>query len=271
MTEFRTPDGCSLGYTLHASPGTPHRLALIHSLALDHSIWDGVVAEIGEAASVLTWDCRGHGKSERRVTREFTPELFAQDLMELLDHVGWASAVVAGCSMGGNVTQAFGYLYPSRTKGLGLVDTTAFYGAEAPVVWHERAEKARSNGLGSMIAFQTTRWFTDAFRTNNPDLIARLTEVFLGNDIDCYAATCEMLGHADLRSRLGLLKMPVAIVVGDEDYATPVAASEHLHANIPDSTLIILKGRHLTPIECPAEVASQLLELARRTESNPTS
>ena len=46
--------------------------------------------------------------------------------------------------------------------------------------------------------------------------------------------------------------MPVAIVVGEEDYATPVAMAQQLHEAIPQSTLTILpRARHLTPIECP--------------------
>jgi 3-oxoadipate enol-lactonase len=262
-----TSDGCSLDYTLHHSPAAPHRIVLIHSLALDRSVWDGVVAAIGGQASVLTYDCRGHGKSGHCVGARFTPELFAQDLAELLDHLGWTSAVIAGCSMGGNVAQAFGGRYPSRAAALGLIDTTAFYGEDAPRIWRERAETARSSGLSSLIAFQATRWFSDAFRERQTDLIRRLNEVFLGNDLDCYAAACDLLGHADLRPYLKALTMPVSIVVGEEDYATPVSASEHLHAAIPGSTLSILKGRHLTPIECPSEVASHLLEVARRAEA----
>jgi 3-oxoadipate enol-lactonase len=259
-----TSDGCTLDYTVRESPGAPHRIALIHSLALDRSIWDGVVAAIGGAASILTYDCRGHGKSGRCLNAEFTPDLFARDLAELLDHVGWPSAVIAGCSMGGNVAQAFGYLYPSRTRGLALIDTTAFYGDDGAATWHERATTARTNGLASMVDSQIARWFSDAFRANNPDTIAKLSDVFRGNDIDCYAASCELLGHADLRQGAASLKMRVAIVVGEEDFATPVAASEYLHAAIPGSTLTILKGRHLTPFERPLEIASQLLELARR-------
>jgi 3-oxoadipate enol-lactonase len=125
------------------------------------------------------------------------------------------------------------------------------------VKWRERAEAAQSSGLASMIAFQNMRWFTDAFRAGQPNLIARLTEVFVGNDLDCYTADCEMLGRADLRLYLPSLKMPVAIAVGKEDPATPFAAA------VPRSTLPILNGRHLTLIERPSEVASILLELAR--------
>src|SRR5213594_88028 len=45
--------------------------------------------------------------------------------------LGWRKAAVAGCSMGGNVAQAFAAEYPQRTTALGLIDTTAWYGADA--------------------------------------------------------------------------------------------------------------------------------------------
>jgi len=57
---------------------------VIHSLALDRSVWDGVVDTMKNEAEILTYDCRGHGRSERRAGT-FTAELFATDLAELLD------------------------------------------------------------------------------------------------------------------------------------------------------------------------------------------
>ena len=45
MAEATAKDGTKLSYTLHPAPGKP-RLALIHSLALDRSIWDPVVAAL---------------------------------------------------------------------------------------------------------------------------------------------------------------------------------------------------------------------------------
>ena len=265
---FKTSDGCGIAYTIHsARAANAPRIALVHSLALDASVWDGVVAKLAGRADILAYDCRGHGRSERQAAI-FTPELFARDLMELLDHVGWRDSLVGGCSMGGCVAQAFAGQYPSRASAVALIDTTAWYGNEAPKTWRERAAAAQSKGLAGLVEFQITRWFGDSFRAANPDVVDSIVRVFLANDLDCYAATCLMLGDADLRSYLPSLRMPVAIIVGEEDYATPVAASRHLHGAITGSTLTILpKARHLTPIECPEEIASHLLHLVERAAS----
>jgi 3-oxoadipate enol-lactonase len=262
---FQTSDDCTIAYTLRAArnPGLP-RVVLIHSLALDASIWDGVVPRLAVHADILTYDCRGHGRSGKH-TQTFTMARFARDVMELLDHVGWQSAVAAGCSMGGCVAQALVGLYHTRVTGLGLIDTTAWYGEDAPAVWRERAAAVRSKGLVGLLEFQLPRWFSDEFRKSNPELLKATTEAFLANDLDCYAASSIMLGDADLRPYLKGLSVPTAIIVGEEDYATPVAAAEQLHQAIPDSTLTIIPGaRHLTPIERPEEIAIQLIALLGR-------
>jgi 3-oxoadipate enol-lactonase len=262
---FTTSDHLPISFTLHPSPreGAP-RIALIHSLALDRSVWDGVVERLHGDAEILTYDCRGHGQSGRRADA-YTADLFGRDLAELLDHVGWPQTAVAGCSMGGNVAQAFAGLYPQRATALGLIDTTAWYGADAPAKFAERAAAAAAKGMRGLIDFQLTRWFSDEFRASHPDELARLTTLFAGNDLDCYAASCGLLGSVDTRPYLPTFHMPVAVVVGEEDYATPVAMAEHLHRSIPQSTFTILpRARHLTPIEHPDAIASELLSVLRR-------
>ena len=262
---FTLSDGATLAYTLHPEPraGAP-RLALIHSLALDRTVWDGVLDRLRRQVQVLAYDCRGHGRSDRRAVR-FTTELFARDLAELLDHVGWATVAIAGCSMGGCVAMAFGGLYPERATALGLIDTTAWYGADAPLKFRERAEAARASGMQGLIDFQLTRWFSDEFRSAHPDVLERTAAIFVSNDFDCYAASCGLLGDVDVRSHLGSFRMPVAIIVGEEDYATPVAMAQDLHAAIPHSTLTILPGaRHLTPIERPDSIAEAVFRLLQQ-------
>jgi 3-oxoadipate enol-lactonase len=254
-----------LSFTHHPPPKSrAPRVALIHSLALDRSVWDGVVARLKDEAEILTFDCRGHGRSPR-TPRPYTAQIFARDLAELLSHVGWGTTAVVGCSMGGNIAQAFAAEYPQRALALGLIDTTAWYGADAAAKFKERAEIARTKGLRGMIDFQLTRWFSDGFRANHAEVLKRMTDIFVANDVDCYGASCELLGAADTRAQLGSFKMPTAIVVGEEDYATPVAMARQLHEAIPQSTLNIIAGaRHLTPIEFPDRIAAELRGLLAR-------
>ena len=258
-----TRDGTRLAYALHGDG--KNGIALIHSLAMDRRFWQPVVERLATAVPVLTFDCRGHGQSDKPAG-PCTVELCARDLADLLDHVGWSRALVAGASMGGCITLAFAAAYPARTSALGLIDTTAWYGAEAPQQWADRAAKAAKEGMSALVQFQTTRWFGDKFRAQRPDVVEACVDVFLKNDVQAYVETCKMLGAADLRAALPMLTMPTAIVVGDEDYATPVAMAEALHRGIKGSTLRVLAGaRHLTPLEAPDAIASELSTLMERT------
>ncbi|HEX3485088.1 MAG TPA: alpha/beta hydrolase [Micropepsaceae bacterium] len=262
---FSTSDGCTISYTLQGARGkNAPRLALIHSLALDRSVWNGVVERLGAKAEILTYDARGHGRSARP-HMPYSADLFGRDLAELMDHIGWDSATVAGCSMGGCVAQAFAGQFPRRANGLVLIDTTAYYGPDAPKQFRDRAAAAKAKGMQGLIDFQITRWFSDGFAPAHPDRVKQATNVFLANDFECYASTCALLGDADLRPYLPSFKMPVAVVVGEEDYATPVAMAKALHDAIPQSSLRIIKGgRHLTPIECPDEIAGEIANLLGR-------
>jgi 3-oxoadipate enol-lactonase len=261
----RTPDGVALSYHLRGEArGDRARVALIHSLGLSRYVWEDVADRLSDRAQVLVYDCRGHGASDKPAG-PYTLELFARDLAALLDHVGWEAAIVAGCSMGGSVAQQFAASYPTRLRALGLVDTTAWYGADAVTAWNERGRKAKNDGLQSMIGFQETRWFSDAFRAARPEVVARCRETFLANDVDAFAATCAMLGGFDVRGTLGAIAVPVAIAVGEEDYATPPAMARALHDAIAGSTLeIIPAGRHITPLERPDVIATMLETLLDR-------
>ncbi len=256
-----TRDGTSLVYTLDVQGTNRPRVALVHSLAMNRSFWEPVAALLRPHADVLTFDCRGHGDSDKPAG-PYTFDLFADDLADLLTHVGWDSALIAGASMGGTVSLAFAAKYGKRTEALGLIDTTAWYGADAPEKWAERAVTAQHAGLGELVGFQKTRWFGDAFREQNPALVQAAVDTFLRNDVAAYAATCGMLGAADLRAALPGLHMPTAVMVGEEDYATPVPMAQAMHAAIAGSDLQVIQGaRHLTPLECPHIVADGLIQL----------
>ena len=262
-------DGTRIAYDLHRGAAGAPRLVLVHSLAMDRGVWDDVIASLGTTVEILAYDCRGHGASTHALG-PYAIERFADDLAELLDAAGWQRAFVAGMSMGGSVTLGFATRYPERIAGLGLIDTTAWYGPDAPKNWNERAAKAESDGLASLIAFQETRWFSDGFRERRPDVVARAKATFLANDVPSYAATCRMLGNFDLRDAVARLRTPVEIAVGEEDYATPPDMARALEASIPDSRLEVIAGaRHSTAVEVPEVVAAMLRRLLARVPVTP--
>ena len=257
----RARDGTRLGYTLYGAPDAVDRIVLVHSLAMDWSFWRPLAERLVSSAAVLTYDCRGHGRSDKPSGPQ-TVELHADDLADLMDQLAWRHAIVAGASMGGCIALAFAIRHPGRARALGLIDTTAWYGTDAPKSWEQRANAARNSGLSSLIDFQLTRWFGEKFRTENPQIVRDSIDVFLRNDVEAYAQTCGMLGACDLRAGLPTIKVPTAIVVGEEDYATPPAMAEAMHEAIAGSTLRVLPGaRHLTPLERPAEIAAALAGL----------
>ena len=262
--EAKARDGTRLTYTLYDHPAPSRHIVLVHSLAMDRSLWRPVAERLSTNACVLIHDCRGHGRSDKP-QGPVTVERHADDLADLIDQLGWPTALVAGASMGGCIALAFAIRHPGRVSALGLVDTTAWYGPDAPKNWEQRANAALAAGLSSLTDFQVTRWFGDKFRAENPQVVKDCVDTFLRNDVAVYAQTCRMLGACDLRAGLAAIKVPTAIVVGEEDYATPPAMAEAMHKAIAASTLTVLPGaRHLTPLERPDQIAAALGQLLQR-------
>lgn len=261
-----TSDGVPIAYRARQADAGLPVVALVHSLAMDHRFWDPVAERLEGRASVVTIDARGHGRSGRGQA-PCTASRMAQDLLEVLDHLQVPRAVVGGASMGGCVALQFAGSFPARTAGLALIDTTAWYGPTAPQDWEGRADKAVEQGLRALVDFQVTRWFSDEFRAHEPQMVQACVETFLANDLQAYVATCRMLGAFDGRSLLMDIRVPARVLVGEEDYAAPVAMAQALHEGIGGSRLVVIPGaRHLTPLEVPDVVAAHLLELGAESQ-----
>jgi 3-oxoadipate enol-lactonase len=258
---LRTTDGVSISYLARmADQGRP-AIALVHSLAMDHRFWDPVAERIGDRACVVAIDARGHGQSGKP-EGPYTVERMAKDVHEVVGQLGLARVAIAGASMGGCVALQFAAMYPQTVTAAGLLDTTAWYGPTAPADWEGRAAKAAKEGLAALVDFQKTRWFSDEFRRQQPQVVERCIEVFLANDPRAYAESCRMLGAFDARALMKDVRVPTCVLVGEEDYAAPPDMARALHEGIAGSTLTIVpKARHLTPLEVPELVAGKLLSV----------
>jgi 3-oxoadipate enol-lactonase len=240
--------------------GRPPPIVLLHSLALDRTMWRSTIDALGDGRAVITMDLRGHGESP--TSEEFTIEDIADDVASTLGYLGFDRAVIVGLSMGGCVAQAVAIRHPEMVDGLGLIDTTAWYGSDAPERWAERASKAKEAGMQSLSQFQLDRWFGSEFLDTNREQAAELLEVFAANDLDSYVAACHAMGAFDARPELDAVDVPTVVIVGELDPATTPEHAAALHDQIADSVLHVIPGaKHLTPVEHPETVADLLRPL----------
>jgi 3-oxoadipate enol-lactonase len=258
MRHTTSADGTPIAYRLRDAAGP--RMAMLHPLALDGSVWDRVCDALGGRAATLAVDLRGHGASGKP-PGPYRAEDMADDLAAAMADAGWADALVIGCSMGGCVAQAFALRHPARTRALLLMATTAWYGEGAPEAWAGRATKALNEGFTALAPFQAARWFTEGFVASHPKVLAEMRAVFERNNPPAYAASCSMMGAFDLRDRLGGIVAPTTVLVGEDDPATPPAMARLLQAGIPGARLLVVaSAKHLLPVEKPAVVAEEAMQ-----------
>jgi 3-oxoadipate enol-lactonase len=74
----------------------------------------------------------------------------------------------------------------------------------------------------------------------------------LKTDPQVFRAACAQLAELDLRGELAKVKMPVLVMVGEHDEATPPPMSQELSALLPDARLKILPGcAHVPQLQSP--------------------
>jgi 3-oxoadipate enol-lactonase len=241
---FDGPDG-PLNFYRNGS-GFP--LVLLHSLALSAPMWVDIVGEFTPAHDVIALDMRGHGRSGWS-KRDFSIADLAGDVIALLDHLGLAAADVLGLSMGGSVALTLAGMAPERVRNLALCDTTAWYGADAPEAWAERAFQAANRARHLQIGFQVERWYTDAFRRHRPEMVSTATGLFLSTSPQVHAAASRALGALDSRFLLGAITASTLVVCGKEDRATTPAMGEAIVAQVKGASLIMAPGRHFAIFE----------------------
>ena len=132
-------DGTRIGYSLYGQRDGVPRVVLLHSLAMDRAFWQPVVERLVPHAAVLALDCRGHGASDKPAG-PYTVAQFAADVRDVVTALDFGGVLIAGASMGGCVSIAFAAAFGNRVKGLGLIDTTAWYGPEAQANWEQRGQ-----------------------------------------------------------------------------------------------------------------------------------
>lgn len=251
-----TGSAAVLPHDVHGS-GSGRPVVLLHSLALDRHVWDELAPILADGRRVYAVDLRGHGAGPK--DDDFTVEDMATDVARTIEHLDLNDVALVGMSMGGCVAQSVAIHHPDRIGALALLDTTAWYGPDARATWESRAQKALTDGLGSLRGFQLDRWFGERFRAEHPEAGTSLLDTFVANDLPSYAAACRALGGFDARDQLSRIDVPTMVIVGEHDPATSPDHARALHDAIAGSQLHVITGaKHLTAVECSDEVAGLL-------------
>ncbi len=115
-------EGCPLHYWVGGQAGRP-LVAFMHGATMDHRMFNAQVEALAPHYRVLTWDARGHGKSQP-IGAGFSLERCAADMLAILDAEGVDRAVLCGQSLGGYIAQHIYRLAPGRVQALILIGTT---------------------------------------------------------------------------------------------------------------------------------------------------
>jgi pimeloyl-ACP methyl ester carboxylesterase len=109
-------------YARHWKGGNALPFLLVHGLASNCLTWDGVAHRLHERGHPVTSiDLRGHGRSAKP-DHGYDFAALTDDLLAVLDHLGWSQTVIAGQSTGGNLAVELAARAPERVAGAVGVD-----------------------------------------------------------------------------------------------------------------------------------------------------
>lgn len=243
-----TANGILMNYELSGKAGAPV-VVLSHSLGSSMVMWHPQTGLFRKYFQLLCYDTRGHGGSETP-PGPYTLELLATDAVCLLDELGIDRVHWVGISMGGMIGQAVALHHDDRLHRLVLCDTAAAIPEDSQPIWQERMDTVRKEGMQALVRQTLERWFTPSYLSKNPPAVEIIRRHFLETPVDGYIGCGEAIRKLNYLNELSRIDKPALIVVGADDPATPVAASQDMHDAIPNSKLVILpNAAHLSNIE----------------------
>jgi 3-oxoadipate enol-lactonase len=256
-------NGILLNYEVTGKDEAP-ALVLSHSLGSSLVMWEPQLPALEPHFRVWRYDTRGHGGSEAPFG-PYTFELLAGDVIGLLDGMGIPQAHFVGLSMGGMIGQALGLIHSDRLLSLTLCDTAAANPPGSREIWQERIDLVRKEGLTSLLDPTLERWFRPEFVNQNPPVLEKIRRQFLDTSINGYVGCSQAIMELDYLEKLGKIKIPTLIVVGEDDPGTPVSAARAIQEGIGGSKLVILPGaRHLSSVEQAGAFNRAVLEFLIR-------
>ena len=231
-----------------AGSGTP--IVVFHSLLADQSSFDRIVPPLADSHQVIVLSLPGFGASDP----------VGSDLAAIADHIASGIAemklkqkpIFLGNGYGGFVALMTAIRHPGLASRLVLADSGACFSEPGRAAFRGMSAAAKEKGLGAIADVAMRRLFAPEFQQQNAPLIEERKKRFLAVDPATFHGACDALASLDLRDQLKSVTVPVLVLVGEQDEATPPPMSRELAAGLPDATLVELPGcAHVPQLQAP--------------------
>ena len=248
---IHTSDGVSLFYRTEGEG--PTTLLFVHGWGGNGSgaVWDPVLHRLNHGGlRLVCMDLRGHGRSEH-TRRGFTTERFAEDVLEVADHVDASRFILVAYSMSGRWSQWLSLTCADRVQGQVLLAPVAAVAMPMP-------QSMVDDWIKRVSTRETYHEFESQFTKR------RLS----GDELDeCFAAmqsvpeyslreTLRMCGEPGFEERLTDVHVPTVVLAGKYDpLMTPDYLRREVVCRIPGARMALLDCGHNLPLEMPTGVA----------------
>lgn len=268
---YVTVDGTRLRYV---DTGSGPAVVLVHGLGGSIYSWRFAIEPIARAGyRVIAFDNRGFGGSAKPDTG-YSNDDYTRLLVDLLDSLHVADAVLVGHSMGGEIAAAAALAAPARVRGLVLIDASG-YGPSLP--WYLRyvrwpvigrlALDFRGRGITARILRST---FGDPSRVTADEIDQYYAPV---PDPAFAHALYMLLRRFDfdaLRGRLGAVAAPTLVIWGGRDRIVPVSDGLAMMQDLPRAVFVLVpQGGHNVQEERPDAVDRAVIAFLREGLPSP--
>ncbi len=259
-----SPDGTV--FELAGPPRAP-AVVLIHGLGLNRHCWQWTEPVLRERFRVLSYDLFGHGETSPPPATPLLG-LFSLQLQDLMSHCRISSAAVVGFSLGGMIARRIAQDAPDRVRALGILNSPWRRTPKAQAAILARVKQALEHGPSATVEAALERWFNDAFRSKNPEMMDLVRGWVTANDPAIYHTIYRVLadGIDEITAPDPPISCPTLVMTGDEDYGNGPEMTRAIAADISGSDVCILRGlRHMALAEDPDAVNGPLVDFLNRS------
>jgi 3-oxoadipate enol-lactonase len=244
-------DGLFASGTVNAAvSGEGRPLFLFHSLLSDRASFDLITPQLARSNRVIVPELPGFGGS--RAVDGGLAAVADRMADAVKDAAGHQQPIVLGNGYGGFVALQMAIRHPGIASKLVLADCGAAFSESGREAFRNMAAAAKAKGMAAITDVAMRRLFAPEFQTAHPDLMRDRREAFLKTDPHLLQSACAQLAALDLRGELSRVTVPVLVLVGEHDEATPPPMSRELAAALPNARLRIISGcAHVPQLQSP--------------------